>query len=117
MLQLKKPLSPAESEVLIQCLTEMESSCSNSASSKNQYFVKPTALLSAKQKLQSQVFDCFYREEVANMVFALDTLSRKCTAQLTENLPSDEAAAIGQTLRTAATTRAKLKQATVLKSF
>ena len=117
MLQLKKPLSSAESEVLIQCLTDMESSCSNSAPSHNQNFIKVAACISAKQKLESQVYDCFYHEEVTNMVFALDALSRKCSAKLTENLPSDEAAAIGKMLRTAATTRAKLKQATVLHSF
>ena len=111
MLQLKAPLSPAESEMLLQCLSEMEASIIKKASNSNQDYMKRTALASAKQKVQSQVFDCFYREEITNMIFALDSLSRKCSAQLTENMSPDEAENVGTLLRTAATTRAKLRRA------
>ncbi len=111
MLQLKTPLSPAESEMLLQCLSEMEQSIIQKCSNSNQDYLKRTALASAKQKVQSQVFDCFYREEITNMIFALDSLSRKCSAQLTEVISPDEAKNVGSILRTAATTRTKLRRA------
>lgn len=110
MLQLKTPLSPVESETLLQCLSEMEASLVSKTANSNQDFLKRNTLASAKQKVQSQVFDCFYHEEITNMVFALDSLSRKCNAQLTENISADEAANVGSTLRTAAITRAKLRR-------
>lgn len=107
MLQLRKPLSPAESELLLQCLADMEASIAGRSADGG--LLKRSAVASARQKLSSQVVDCFYREELANMVFALDSLSRKCSAQLTETLSADEAVCIGQTLRAAAVTRAKLR--------
>lgn len=97
--------------MLLRCLSEMEASVIQNMSNSNQDYMKRTALASAKQKVQSQVFDCFYREELTNMVFALDSLSRKCSAQLTENTPPDEAESMGNLLRTAATTRVKLRRA------
>ena len=110
MLQLTKPLSHDESEMLLRCLSEMEDSLRNKSSRSNQSPLKRTALLSAKKKVEAQVYDGFHREEIANMVFALDTLSRRCCAQLTENTPADEAASIGSALRTAAVARAKLRK-------
>lgn len=111
MLQLKTPLSPTESEMLLQCLSEMENNLMSKNSSSNQDMLKRTTLASARQKVQSQVYDCFYREEIANMVFALDSLSRKYHAQLTESTPAETAETVGSVLRTAAITRAKLRQA------
>ena len=110
MLQLNQPLSAAEAELLIQCLNDMIDAVPADASSNKQYFVKHTALLSAKQKLQSQTYDCFYREEITSMVFALDKLCRKCSSHLAESLSPEQAADIGKHLFLAATTRAKLKK-------
>ncbi len=110
MLQLKTPLSSDESEVLIRCLSDMEHNLKEKQPHSNQ-FLKYSALVSAKEKIQSRVYDCFYREEITNMVFALDSLSRRCSEQLTEGIPSDEASIVGETLRTAAITRAKLRRA------
>lgn len=110
MLQLTKPLSPDESEMLLNCLSEMEAALKNKQSNSNQDYLKRTTLASAKHKVQSQIYDCFYREELTNMVFALDSLSRKCNAQLTENMSADEAAYVGGKLRTAAVTRTKLRR-------
>lgn len=109
MFQLKTPLSPDESELLVRCLSQMECDLKNKQSHSKRDFLKRTALASAKEKVQSHVFNCFYHEEITNMVFALDSLSRKCSAQLTENLSANEAVSVGSTLRTAATTRAKLR--------
>ena len=111
MLQLKTPLSSDESEVLVRCLSDMEHSLKEKQSHSNQDFLKRTALASAKKKVQSRVYNCFYREEITNMVFALDSLSRKCSDQLSEGIPIEEATAVGATLRAAATTRAKLRRA------
>lgn len=110
MLQLTKPLSHDESEMLLRCLSDMEASLKNKVSGSNQTPLKRTALASARQKVESQVYDGFYREEIANMVFALDSLSRKCSEQLTESTSADEAASIGNALRTAAVARAKLRK-------
>ncbi|MCD8356817.1 MAG: hypothetical protein LUE11_09635 [Clostridia bacterium] len=110
MLQLKNPLSPAESEMLLRCLSDMENDLKSRHATSNQDMLKRTALASARQKVQSQIYDCFCREEITNMVFALDSLSRKCNAQLTEHTPSEQAVSVGSELRTAATARAKLKQ-------
>lgn len=110
MFQLKTPLSPAESEMLVQCLSEMENSVLKKSSHSSQDYLKRTALASAKQKVQSQVFDCFYHEELINMVFALDSLSRKYSAKLTEHTSPDEAKNVGNILRMAATTRTKLRR-------
>ena len=110
MLQLQKPLTMAESQLLIQCITDLQSSFANTS---NQYFVKHTALISAKQKLLSQVYDCFYREEITNMVFALDCFCRKCNAHLSGNISPEDAAIIGKNLRIAASAHTKLKQSYV----
>ncbi len=111
MLQLKTPLSLDESTLLIQCLSDVESSLQQKQAHSNQDFLRRSTLASAKEKVQSHVFDCFYREEITNMVFALDNLSRRCSEQLTETTSEDEAHCVGSTLRTAAATRAKLRSA------
>lgn len=111
MLQLKIPLSPVESELLLQCLLDMENDLKSKHTTSNQDLQKRTALVSARQKVESHIYDCFYREEITNMVFALDSLSRKYNEQLTEQTSSETAASVGSSLRTVATTRAKLKQA------
>ncbi len=110
MLQLTIPLSHDESEMLLRCLSEMETSLKNKPSNSNQALLKRTALASAKQKVASQVYDGFYREEIANMVFALDSLSRRFSERLTESTPADEAKSIGNALHTAAVARAKLRK-------
>ena len=110
MLQLNQPLSAAEAELLMRCLNDMIDAVPADASSNKQYFIKHTALLSAKQKLQSQTYDCFYREEITSMVFALDKLCRKCSSHLTESLTPEQTAEIGRQLRLAATIRSKLKK-------
>ena len=110
MLQLKTPLSPVESELLLQCLLDMENDLKSKHTTSNQDLQKRTALVSARQKVESHIYNCFYREET-NMVFALDSLSRKYNEQLTEQTSSETAASVGSSLRTVATTRAKLKQA------
>ncbi|MDO4173988.1 MAG: hypothetical protein Q4D42_04420 [Eubacteriales bacterium] len=115
MLQLKTPLSQTESEMLLQCLSEMENNLMSKNSSSNQDMLKRTTLASAKQKVQSQMYDCFYHEEIANMVFALDSLSRKYNAQLTESTPTETAESVSTALRTVAVTRAKLRQASTSK--
>lgn len=111
MLQLKTPLSPVESEMLLQCLLDMENDLKAKSVVSNQDLQKRTALVSARQKVESHIYDCFYREEITNMIFALDGLSRKYNEQLTEQTPSETAESVGSSLRTAAITRAKLKHA------
>ena len=113
MLQLKVPLSKSESEVLVRCLSQLEKHRKNtmgdnpSAHSKNM-----SALMSAKHKVYAQVYDDFYRDEIINMVYALDHFSRECNSKLTENTPPDTAAQLSGALRTAASARSKLRRAT-----
>lgn len=115
MFQLRTPFSSTESDILIHCLSQMEYDMKSKQSHSNQDFLKRAALASAKKKVQLCVYDSFYHEEITNMMFALDSLSRKCSQQLTENISSDEAQAVGSTLRTAAITRAKLRRAITTK--
>ena len=70
-----------------------------------------TPIASAKQKVASHVYDSFYRDEITHMVFALDSLTRKCREQLTENIPPAQAETVGTELRTAAIVLSKLKRA------
>ena len=113
MLQLKVPLSKSESEVLVRCLSQLEKHRKNamgdnpSAHSKNMF-----ALMSAKHKVYAQVYDDFYRDEIINMVYALDHFSRECNNQLTESTSPETAAQLSGTLRTAASARSKLCRAT-----
>lgn len=111
MLQLTTPLSQSENDVLLQCLTEQENHILSKSSPSSQDMMKRTAILSAKQKVKAQNYDCFYREEITNMVFALDILSRQCSKELSDSTSVDDAAAIGITLRTAASVRSKLRHA------
>lgn len=113
MLQLKVPLSKSEADVLVRCLNQLEARKRNavvdnpSANSKNL-----SALRSAKHKVHSQIYDDFYRDEIINMVYALDHFSRECNNQLTESTPPETAAQLSGTLRTAASARSKLCRAT-----
>lgn len=115
MLQLKVPLSKSEADVLVRCLSQLETRKRNavvenpSATSKHM-----TALVSAKHKVQSQIHDDFYRDEIIHMVYALDHLSRECNNQLTENTPPETAEQLSGTLRTAASARSKLCRATTV---
>lgn len=115
MLQLKVPFSHNEAEVLIHCLSQLEAR-SNNAVAKNSsggHQRNITALHSAKQKVNSNVFDDFYHDEIIHMVYALDNLSRECSSKLTENIPLSAAEELSDTLRTAATARCKLRRAVI----
>lgn len=113
MLQLKVPLSKSEADVLVRCLSQLEKQKRNtmvdnpSAHSKNM-----SALMSAKHKVHSQIYNDFYRDEIINMVYALDHFSRECNNQLTENIPPDAAKQLSGQLRTAASARSKLRRTT-----
>lgn len=113
MLRLKTSLSSLESDILLQCLLDMENDLKSKHTTSTQAILRNTALISARKKVESHMYDCFYREEITNMVFALDSLSRKCNEQLTEHPSSEIAASLGSNLRTAAAARMKLKQATI----
>lgn len=110
MLQLKTPLSPAESDLLLKCLSDMENDLRERRTSSKQDLAKQTTLASAKQKIASHIYDSFYRDEITHMVFALDSLTRKYRAQLTENIPPAQAETVGAELRTAAIALSKLKR-------
>ncbi len=112
MLQLKVPFSKYEAEVLVGCLSALE------AKQQNAVVQNPSAtrrdiapLVSAKKKVKSNVFDDFHHDEITHMIYALDSLSRECNNQLTENTPIDTAREISTTLRTAASARSKLRRA------
>lgn len=111
MLQLKVPFSKYEAEVLVGCLSELE------AKQRNAVVQNPSArrdiapLVSAKKKVKSNVFDDFHHDEITHMIYALDSLSRECNNQLTEDTPIDTAREISGTLRTAASARSKLRRA------
>lgn len=114
MLQLKVPFSSSEAEVLVRCLSQLEarqkdSVVSNPSATKNDN----RFLVSAKKKVNSNTFDSFYHDEIINMVYALDHLSRECSNQLTENTPAETAQELSHTLRTAASARSKLRKAVV----
>ena len=111
MLQLKTPLSPAESALLLKCLSDMENDLRDRRTCSKQDLAKQTTIASAKQKVASHVYDSFYRDEITHMVFALDSLTRKCREQLTENIPPAQAETVGTELRTAAIVLSKLKRA------
>ena len=102
MLQLKTPLSPAESDLLLKCLSDMENDLRDRRTCSKQDLAKQTIIASAKQKVASHIYDSFYRDEITHMVFALDSLTRKYREQLTENIPPAQAEAVGAELRTAA---------------
>ena len=114
MLQLKVSFSPSEAEVLMRCISQLETQKkdavvkNSSASKKNMH-----ALQSAKKKVTDNVFDDFHHDEIINMVFALDTMSRKCNSQLTEHTPLETAQELSGVLRTAASVRSKLRRAMV----
>ena len=72
MLQLKTPLSPAESDLLLKCLSDMENDLRDRRTCSKQDLAKQTTIASAKQKVASHVYDSFYRDEITHMVFALD---------------------------------------------
>lgn len=111
MLQLKVPFSKYEAEVLVGCLSAME------AKQRNAVVQNPSArrdiepLVSAKKKVKSNVFDDFHHDEITHMIYALDSLSRECNNQLTEDTPIETAREISGTLRTAASARSKLRRA------
>lgn len=111
MLQLKTPLSPAESDLLLKCLSDMENDLRERRTSSKQDLARQTMLASAKQKIASHTYDNFYRDEITHMVFALDSLTRKYRTELTENIPPAQAETIGAELRTAAIALSKLKRA------
>ena len=123
MLQLKTPLSPAESDLLLKCLSDMENDLRDRRTCSKQDLAKQTTIASAKQKVASHIYDSFYRDEITHMVFALDSLTRKYREQLTENIPPAQAEAVrssappaqaeavGAELRTAAIVLSKLKRA------
>lgn len=83
MLQLKTPLSPAESDLLLKCLSDMENDLRDRRTCSKQDLAKQTTIASAKQKVASHIYDSFYRDEITHMVFALDSLTRKYREQLT----------------------------------
>ena len=117
MLQLKTPLSPAESDLLLKCLSDMENDLRDRRTCSKQDLAKQTTIASAKQKVASHIYDSFYRDEITHMVFALDSLTRKYREQLTENIPPAQAEAVGAELRTAAIVLSKLKRANPQKHF
>lgn len=51
MLQLKTPLSPAESDLLLKCLSDMENDLRDRRTCSKQDLAKQTTIASAKQKV------------------------------------------------------------------
>jgi uncharacterized membrane protein YheB (UPF0754 family) len=115
MLQLRVPLSKNESDVLMRCLSQLEEKNQQiSSASQPEVSSSISSLASAKRKVHSQIYNDFCREEITQMVYALDSLSRECSSQLTENTPPATAEQLSNTLRTAASARSKLCRATSL---
>lgn len=110
MIAFKYPLSQKESEILIDCLAQLENRIMENrltGAGSGSRLVNRATVSSARNKLQTNMMDCLRREEITNMIFALDGLSRKCNQSLDEN--TADAEHIGSTLMTAATARAKLR--------
>ena len=61
MLQLKTPLSPAETDLLLKCLSDMENDLRDRRTCSKQDLAKQTTIASAKQKVASHVYDSFYQ--------------------------------------------------------
>lgn len=110
MLQLKVPFSKYEAEVLVGCLSAMEEKQRNAVVQNPSLRRDIEPLVSAKKKVKSHIFDDFHHDEITHMIYALDSLSRECNNQLTEDTPIDTAREISGTLRTAASARSKLRR-------
>lgn len=110
MIELKYPLSQKESEILIDCLAQLENKMDESGITgfvSGSRLINRATVSSARSKLESNTLDRFRREEITNMIFALDGLSRQCNRSLDEN--AEDAERIGSRLVAAATARAKLR--------
>lgn len=112
MIELKYPLSQKESAILIDCLAQLENQMDEggiTGFASGSRLINRATVSSARSKLETNTMDRFRREEITNMIFALDGLSRQCNRSLDEN--AVDAENIGSKLVTAASARAKLRTA------
>lgn len=110
MIELKYPLSEKESEILIDCLAQLENRMSENGTlgfASGSRLVNRATVSSARSKLETNTLDRFRREEITNMIFALDGLSREYNRSLDED--ADNVEYIGSQLVAAAGARAKLR--------
>lgn len=78
MLQLKTPLSPAESDLLLKCLSDMENDLRDRRTCSKQDLAKQTTIASAKQKSHLTSMTAFI-EMKSRTWSLLWTLSRENT--------------------------------------
>ena len=78
MIELKYPLSQKESAILIDCLAQLENQMDEggiTGFASGSRLINRATVSSARSKLETNTMDRFRREEITNMIFALDGLS------------------------------------------